>query len=72
MRRDFFNFPSLQHKMAREVIFNDDVRKRVFILALKVIRGAEFTTEDLQLQANEPEALEKALREIREFQEKQA
>jgi hypothetical protein len=72
MRRDFWNFPSLQHKMAREAIFNDDVRKKVFILAMKVIGGAELTTEDLQLQANEPEALEKVLREIREFQEKQA
>jgi hypothetical protein len=39
-------------------------------LALKIIKGEEFTPEDLQLQQNEPEALEKMLRELKEFMEK--
>ncbi len=69
MRRDPWNFPSLHYRNVMEVVFADK-RTPIFKLAMKVIEGVEFTPEDLQLQQNEPEALEKMLREIREFMEK--
>lgn len=69
MRRDPWNFPSLHYRDVMEVMFGKE-RTPIFKLAMKTIEGAEFTQEDLQLQANDPEALEKMLREIREFMEK--
>lgn len=54
----------------RDLLFEPekDVRKLVFALAVKIIKGdAEFTPEELQLQANEPEELEKTLRELNEW-----
>lgn len=69
MKRDLWSFPSLHYRNVMEVVFTDE-RTPIFKLAMKVIEGAEFTPEDLQLQQNEPEALEKMLREIREFMEK--
>ena len=72
MRRDHWNFPSLYQKMAHDLIFKESQQKKLFRLAMKIIKGSEFTADDLQLQANEPEALEKMLKEIKEFQEKRA
>ncbi len=40
-------------------------------LAMKMAAGKmDFSAEELQLQANEPEKLEKMLRDVREFMEK--
>ncbi len=45
-----------------------DPEKEVFALAIKIIKGGtDFTAEELQLQVNEPEVLEKMLKELNEF-----
>jgi hypothetical protein len=45
-----------------------NVDKDIFALAVKIIKGGEeFTQEELQLQANEPEALENKLNELNEL-----
>jgi hypothetical protein len=73
MRRDWHNFSSLVMREMHDMIFCKQVNenRKLMSLALKVIKGdREFTDEELQLQANEPEALEKMLKEIREFMER--
>lgn len=51
-------------------MFKESESTKLFSLAMKIIEGSEFTAEDLQLQANEPEALEKMLNDIKNFTEK--
>ncbi len=58
----------------RDLLFEPEVNveRDAFALAVKIIRGdAEFTSDELQLQANEPELLEKTLRELKEWLSKQ-
>lgn len=73
MRRDPWNFPSLHCGSAHDAMFAPEAGKstKVMNLAIKIIKGgSEFTPEELQLQQNEPEALEKMLRDLKEFMEK--
>jgi len=72
MRRDPWNFTWLHYGSAYDAMFGPraNIDRDLLNLALKIIKGEEFTPEDLQLQQNEPEALEKMLRELKEFMEK--
>lgn len=60
----------MQYKMVQELVFKESEQAKLFRLAMKIIEGAEFTAEDLQLQANESEALEQVLNEIKKFMER--
>ena len=70
MRRDWWTFPSMFHKMAYDLMFGEACERdrKLLAVAVKLIRGdREFTPEELQIQANEPERLEQMLAEFKKL-----